>query len=118
MDKIQSQLIKPFVEKMEKEWQALYDKISQEKSQESDELKPEVQTHLIKLKGLLNPSDKSVNVPLTGENAIHDFCRKSKMELRVVERRWQRHIVSRERVKTRASNQSAKFLNRETPTKE
>ncbi len=117
MENIQSQLIKPFVEKMEKEWQALYDKISQEKSQESDELKPEVENHLAKLKKLQINEGISRHLSSTGEEAIHEFVRQSKMEFRVAERRWQRHIVSRERVKTRASNQSAKFLSRETPTK-
>jgi len=118
MEKIQSQLIKPFVEKMEKEWQALYDKISQEKSQESDKLRPEVESHLAHLKKLRSNEELSLKLTATGENTIHEFVRQSKMEFRVAERRWQRHIVSRERVKTRASNQSAKFLNRETPTKE
>lgn len=108
MDKIQSQLIKPFVQKMEKEWQALYDKISQEKSSEAEKLCPEVKNHLLKIQRILNEEDVLTPVA-SGEEAVHTFVRQSKMELRAAERRWQRHLVSTERVKTRAMNHSAKF---------
>lgn len=117
MEKIQSQLIKPFVEKMEKEWQALYDKISQEKSQESEKLRPEVETHLVQIKKILKSGGVPQDLQISGEEGMHDFVRQSKMSLRTAERRWQRHLVSTERVKTRALNHSAKFPGSSPSTK-
>jgi len=107
MEKIQSQLIKPFVEKMEKEWQSLYDKVTQSQAPEAEELRPVVEEHLNQIRGLLKK--ESTLEPSAESESAHDFVRQSKMSLRSAERRWQRHLVSTERVKTRLQNHSAKF---------
>ncbi len=109
MKKIQSQLIKPFVEKMEKEWQALYDKVRESQAPEAEELCPVVENHLEKLRQLLAQSTNGDDFETSSTDSGHDFVRQSKMDLRSAERRWQRHLVSTERVKTRFANHSAKF---------
>ncbi len=109
MKKIQSQLIKPFVEKMEKEWQALYDKVSASKVSEALELRPIVENHLGKLHHLRSQTTDGENSEANSTDSVHDFIRQSKMDLRSAERRWQRYLVSTERVKTRLANHSAKF---------
>ena len=109
MKKIQSQLIKPFVEKMEREWQSLYDKVRESKVTEALELCPVVENHLKQLQQLSSQSMDGENSAANSTDSVHDFIRKSKLDLRSAERRWQRHLVSTERVKTRFANHSAKF---------
>lgn len=109
MKKIQTQLIKPFVEKMEKEWQALYDKVASSPVPEAKELCPLVESHLSMLRGIMSEESLSENSQVGGKGSVHDFVRQSKMDLRSAERRWKRHLVSTERVKTRLANHSEKF---------
>ncbi len=109
MKKIQSQLIKPFVEKMEREWQSLYDKVRESKIPEAVELCPVVEKHLGELKQLISESTNGEDPRANSTGSVHDFIRQSKMDLRTAERRWQRHLVSTERVKTRFANHSVKF---------
>jgi hypothetical protein len=117
MKKIQSQLIKPFVEKMEREWQALYDKVRESKIPEAVELRPVVETHLEKLQSLISQTTGGENSALDSTDSAHDFIRQSKLDLRTAERRWQRHLVSTERVKTRFANHSSKFPASNPPKK-
>lgn len=107
MKKIQSQLIKPFVEKMEKEWQALYDKVRESQVPDAADLRPVVEENLSQIRQILNKEEALM--PVSESESMHDFVRQSKMSLRSAERRWQRHLVSTERVKTRLMNHSAKF---------
>ncbi len=113
MKEIQSQLIKPFVEKMEREWQALYDQVRESSVPEAQNLKPIVQTQLEQLRSLLDSQVGGAEAPpAQTTDSVHDFVRRSKMDLRSAERRWRRHLVSTERVKTRHINQVAKFSSR------
>jgi hypothetical protein len=109
MKKIQTQLIKPFVEKMEREWQSLYDKVRESKVPEALELCPVVKNQLEKLQQLRSQSTDGENSKENSTDSVHHFIRQSKMDLRSAERRWQRYLVSTERVKTRLANHSAKF---------
>lgn len=109
MKKIQSQLIKPFVEKMEMEWQSFYDKLQNSKDPEAVELRPLAQSQLEKLRLLVAQAEQGKMAVSDSTESVHDFIRQSKMDFRSAERRWVRHLVSTERVKTRIANHSAKF---------
>lgn len=106
MKKIQEQLIVPFVVKMEKEWQELYEKVSGSPSTDAKKLCPVVQEELNKLRDL-------AAVDSTGSGSdiddVHNFLRESKMNFRSVERKWKRCLVSAERTKTRLSNHQSRL---------
>ena len=110
MKKIQTLLIKPFVEKMEKEWEALYQQVVSSAVPEAKELCPLVQSQLSKLRGLIANESLQDNQDSSSQASAHDFIRQSKMDFRSAERRWKRHLVSTARVKTRLANHSDKFL--------
>ena len=108
MKKIQSQLIKPFIQKMEAEWQDLYDKLCISQVPEAEKLRPLVLNHLDQFQKMLNQASVAENLPLATTDSAHQFIRQSKIDFRSVQRRWLRHLVSCERLKTRLANHSRK----------
>ena len=108
MKKIQSQLIKPFIQKMEAEWQDLYDKLCHSQIPEAEELRPLALNHLDQLQKMLRQASVAENLPLATTDSANQFIRQSKIDFRLAQRRWVRHLVSRERLKTRLANHPKK----------
>ena len=108
MKEIQVQLIKPFVQKMEMEWQVLYDNVRHSKVPEAVELRPLAENQLNQLKKFLDPPTLEGFEFAPTTDSVHQFLRQSKMDFRSAKRRWVRHLVSCERIKTRYENHLAK----------
>ncbi len=108
MKKIQFQLIKPFIQKMEAEWQDLYDKVGHSQVPEAEELRPLALNHLDQLQKMLDQASVAENLTLATTDSTHQFIRQSKIDFRSAQRRWMRHLVSAERLKTRLANHPKK----------
>ena len=100
---IGSQLIRPFIEKMETEWQDLYREISDHVSDEATALRPSIEQRMRQLEkfrvsALYSEQDES---GLKEFPNLREALRFLKLDLRTARRRWRRHLVSKIRTQKR-----------------
>ncbi len=111
---ISSQLIRPFVEKMEIEWQDLYREISNHASDEANALKPSIEQRMRQLEkfrvsALYSERDEA---GLREFPNLREALRFLKLDLRTTRRKWRRHLVSKIRTQKRQgrANYGASFV--------
>jgi hypothetical protein len=100
---ITAQLIKPFIEKMELEWESLYREVSGHPDEEAATLKPNIEQRMRQLEkfrtsAMYFDQDK---IGLTEFPNFRDALRLLKLDLRTTRRRWRRHLVSKIRTQKR-----------------
>ena len=100
---ISGQLIRPFIEKMEIEWQDLYREISDHVSDEAVALKPSIEQRMRQLEkfrvtALYSEQDAS---GLKEFPNLREALRFLKLDLRTERRKWRRHLVSKIRTQKR-----------------
>ena len=100
---ISGQLIKPFIDKMEIEWQDFYREISGHGSDEANQLKPSVEQRMRQLEkfrvsALYTENDDS---GLKEFPNLREALRFLKLDLRTTRRKWRRHLVSKVRTQKR-----------------
>ena len=100
---ISGQLIRPFIDKMETEWQDLYREISGHASNEASELKPSIEQRMRQLEkfrvsALYSEQDEA---GLKEFPNLREALRFLKLDLRTTRRKWRRHLVSKIRTQKR-----------------
>jgi hypothetical protein len=100
---ISGQLIRPFIEKMETEWQDLYREVSDHMSDEAIALKPSIEQRMRQLEkfrvsALYSEQDAS---GLKEFPNLREALRFLKLDLRTERRKWRRHLVSKIRTQKR-----------------
>lgn len=100
---IKSQLMRPFIEKMETEWQELYREISDHGSDEATALRPSIEQRMRQIEKFRVTALYSEQDP-TGLNEfpnLREALRFLKLDLRTTRRKWRRHLVSKIRTQKR-----------------
>lgn len=97
------QLIKPFIDKIEIEWQDFYREISSHASDEASELKPSIEQRMRQLErfrvsALYSEQDET---SLKEFPNLREALRFLKLDLRTTRRKWRRHLVSKIRTQKR-----------------
>ena len=100
---ISSQLIKPFINKIESEWKDFYREISENESAEAIELRPSVELRMrqlekFRLSALYYEQDES---GLKDFPNLREALRFLKLDLRTTRRKWRRYLVSKIRTQKR-----------------
>ena len=103
---ITNQLFKPFVEKIEAEWQKLYCELANHESNEARDLRPSVLQKLnilekIKLSAVYQEESKDSGLEFPN---LREALRYLKLDLRFARRRWTRYLVSATRTQKRREN--------------
>ena len=111
---ISGQLMKPFIDKMETEWQDLYREISGHESEEASALKPSVEQRMrrlekFRLSAVYSEQDEA---SLKEFPNLREALRFLKLDLRTMRRKWRRHLVSKIRTQKRQerANHGAAFV--------
>jgi len=100
---ISGQLVRPFIEKMETEWQDLYLEICGHASDEASAMRPSVEQRMRQLEKFR----LSANYYEKDETGLKEFpnlreaLRFLKLDLRTTRRKWRRHLVSKVRTQKR-----------------
>lgn len=100
---ISSQLLKPFIEKMEAEWRDLYQEIAGHESAEASAIKPSIEQRMRQLEKF-RMSAIYCEQNRDGLNEfpnLREALRFLKLDLRTARRKWRRHIVSKMRTQKR-----------------
>lgn len=100
---ISAQLLKPFIEKMESEWQDLYSEISGHPSEEAVAMCPSIQQRIRQLEKF-RISAMYYEKDGTGFEEfpnLREALRFLKLDLRSSRRKWRRHLVSKVRTQKR-----------------
>lgn len=105
---ISSQLIRPFIDKIETEWQDLYREISGNKSDEASALRPSIEQRIkqlekFRLTALYSEQDQA---GLSEFQNLREALRFLKLDLRTTRRKWRRHLVSNIRTQKRRERAS------------
>jgi hypothetical protein len=100
---ISAQLIRPFVEKMESEWELLYREVSGHPDEEAAALRPNIEQRMRQLEkfrtsAMYFDQDKA---GLKEFPNLRDALRLLKIDLRTTRRKWRRHLVSKIRTQKR-----------------
>ncbi len=100
---ISSQLMRPFIDKMETEWQDLYREISDHGSDEASALKPSIEQRMrqiekFRVSMLYSEQDET---GLKEFPDLREALRFLKLDLRTTRRKWRRHLVSKIRTQKR-----------------
>ena len=100
---ISGQLIRPFIERMEIEWQDLYREISSHESTEATALRPSIEQRMRQLEkfrvsALYSEQDETA---LKEFPNLREALRFLKLDLRTTRRKWRRHLVSKIRTQKR-----------------
>ena len=100
---ISSQLIRPFIDKIETEWQDLYREISDHVSDEASALRPSIEQRMRQLEkfrvsALYSEQDEA---GLKEFPNYREALRFLKLDLRTTRRKWRRHLVSKIRTQKR-----------------
>jgi hypothetical protein len=100
---ITGQLIRPFIEKMEIEWQDLYREVSGHASDEASALRPSIEQRMRQLEkfrvsALYSEQDETA---LKEFPNLREALRFLKLDLRTTRRKWRRHLVSKVRTQKR-----------------
>ena len=100
---ISDQLIRPFINKMESEWQDLYREISDHRSDEASALRPSIEQRMRQLEKFrisILYSEQDV-AGLKEFPNLREALRFLKLDLRTTRRRWRRYLVSKVRTQKR-----------------
>lgn len=100
---ITNQLLKPFIEKMENEWQHLYHEICGHESEEAHAMKPSIELRMRQLEKFRTSAmyfDHDVGGGKEFPN-LREALRFLKLDLRTTRRKWRRHLVSKVRTQKR-----------------
>lgn len=100
---ISAQLLKPYIEKMESEWEHLYKEVCGHSGEEAASMKPAIEQRMRQLEKF-RTSAMYFEQDKTGLNEfpnLRESLRLLKLDLRTTRRRWRRHIVSKIRVQKR-----------------
>jgi len=105
---ISSQLLKPFIEKMEGEWQALYQEISGHESEEAIAIKPSIEQRMRQLEKFRMSAVyyEQDGTALREFPNMREALRFLKLDLRTTRRKWRRHLVSKIRTQKRQERAS------------
>jgi len=100
---ISNQLIRPFIDKIEIEWQELYREISDHASDEASALEPSIEQRMRQLErfrvsAIYSEQDETV---LKEFPNLREALRFLKLDLRTTRRKWRRHLVSKIRTQKR-----------------
>jgi hypothetical protein len=100
---ITDQLLRPFIDKIETEWQDLYREICEHESDEASAMKPSVEQRMRQLEKFR----VSAQYYEKNETGLKEFpnlreaIRFLKLDLRTARRKWRRHLVSKIRTQKR-----------------
>ncbi|OQA56155.1 MAG: hypothetical protein BWY42_01142 [Candidatus Omnitrophica bacterium ADurb.Bin277] len=105
---INSQLIKPYIEKMEAEWLQLYSEVCGHPSHEASEMKPSIEQRMRQLEKFRTSAmyfghDES---GLKQFPNLREALRLLKLDLRATRRKWRRYLVSKIRTQKRQERAS------------
>ncbi|HNX68775.1 MAG TPA: hypothetical protein PLL75_07795 [Candidatus Omnitrophota bacterium] len=105
---ISNQLLKPFIEKMETEWQELYREISGHKGEEADAIRPSIEQRMRQLEKFRMSAQyyETDEVGLKEFPNLREALRFLKLDLRTTRRKWRRHLVSKIRTQKRQERAS------------
>ena len=100
---IGSQLMRPFIDKIETGWKDLYREVSSHASDEAGVLKPSIEQRMRQLEKF------RVSMLYSEQNAaalkefpnLREALRFLKLDLRTTRRKWRRHLVSKIRTQKR-----------------
>ena len=100
---ISAQLIRPFIDKIETEWQDFYREISSHASDEASALRPSIEQRMRQLErfrvsALYSEQD---DASLKEFPNLREALRFLKLDLRTTRRKWRRHLVSKIRTQKR-----------------
>lgn len=100
---ISGQLVRPFINKIESEWQELYREISGHESDEAVALKPSIEQRMrqlerFKVSALYSEQDEA---SLKEFPNLREALRFLKLDLRTTRRKWRRYLVSKVRTQKR-----------------
>lgn len=101
---ISNQLIKPFIEKMENEWQELRREISGHESNEASALMPSIEQRMRQLEKFrvsMLCSSERMETGLNEFPNLREALRFLKLDLRTTRRKWRRHLISKVRTQKR-----------------
>ena len=100
---ISSQLMKPFIQKIETEWQDLYREISVHPSEEAIALKPSIEQRMRQLERFRVSAFyfEQDDAGLKEFPNLREALRFLKLDLRTTRRKWRRHLVSKIRTQKR-----------------
>lgn len=100
---ISSQILKPFIEKMETDWQQLYREVCGNSSEEAYAMKPAIEQRMRQLEKFRVSAmyyDQEGNGLKEFPN-LREALRFLKLDLRATRRKWRRHLVSKIRIQKR-----------------
>ena len=105
---ISSQLIRPYIDKIETEWQDLYREISGNASDEASVLRPSIEQRIkqiekFRLSAIYSEQDEA---GLKEFPNLREALRFMKLDLRTTRRKWRRHLVSKIRTQKRQERAS------------
>ncbi len=105
---ISSQLIRPFIDKIETEWNDLYREISDHASDEANALRPSIEQRMRQLEkfrvsALYSEQDEA---GLKEFPNLREALRFLKLDLRTTRRKWRCHVVSKLRTQKRQERAS------------
>ena len=100
---ISSQLIRPFIDKIETEWQDLYREVSDHSSDEASALRPSIEQRIrqierFRVSALYSERDEAA---LKEFPNLREALRFLKLDLRTTRRKWRCHLVSKIRTQKR-----------------
>jgi len=105
---ISGQLMRPFIDKIEMEWQDLYKEVSVHPGDEAIALRPSIEQRMkqlekFRLSALYSEQDES---GLKEFPNLREALRFLKLDLRTTRRKWRRHLVSKIRTQKRQERAS------------
>jgi len=100
---ISNQLLRPFIEKMESEWDQLYREVCGHPDPEAADLRPAIEQRMRQLEkfrtsAMYFAQDEAA---LKGFPNLREALRLLKLDLRASRRKWRRHLVSKVRTQKR-----------------
>lgn len=105
---ISGQLLRPFIDKMETEWQDLYREVSGHKSDEAGVLRPSIEQRMRQLEKFRISAQyyEEDGARLKEFPNLREALRFLKLDLRTTRRKWRRHLVSKIRTQKRQERAS------------
>ena len=100
---ISNQLIKPFIQKMESEWDQLYREVCGHSSEETAAIRPAIEQRMRQLEKFRTSAmyfDQD-SAGLKDFPNIREALRLLKLDLRTTRRKWHRHLVTKVRIQKR-----------------
>lgn len=100
---ISTQLLKPFIERIETDWQDLYREICGNESEEATAMKPSIEQRMRQLEKFRTSAMyyEQDGTGLKEFPNLREALRFLKLDLRTTRRKWRRHLVSKIRTQKR-----------------